>query len=83
MDKSAKFGIQNRVGALYFILMNEVFISLSVIDIFILERSTFLYEVSNGFYRISMYFLSKVLGDLLIMKVISVFIVSLVAYWMI
>ena len=58
-------GVQNRNGALFFIILN---ISLSSIQNIILifpdERPVFLREVNNNMYDVSSYFLGKVVSEL-------------------
>ncbi|XP_065318984.1 broad substrate specificity ATP-binding cassette transporter ABCG2-like [Gordionus sp. m RMFG-2023] len=83
VDNSIKFGLQNRIGALFFILMNQVFGNLSAIELFMKERVLYVHETTNGFYRVSVYFLSKLLCDLIPMRFVPVLLVSIIAYWMI
>jgi ATP-binding cassette subfamily G (WHITE) protein 2 len=42
VDNSCKSGIQNRVGAFFFIVMNYVFGNMSAVDMFIKERALFM-----------------------------------------
>lgn len=76
-------GIQNRIGALFFITTNQCFSSLSSAELFIAERKLFVHEYISGYYRVSVYFLSKILSDILTLRTIPAFIFSCVAYWMI
>ncbi|KAK6187469.1 hypothetical protein SNE40_005491 [Patella caerulea] len=83
IDNSAKSGIQNRVGAFFFIIMNQVFGNLSAIELFIKERSIFIHENVSGFYRVSAYFLAKVFCDVIPMRMIPVAVFSSIVYWMV
>ncbi|KAF5897265.1 ATP-binding cassette sub-family G member 2-like, partial [Clarias magur] len=76
-------GIQNRMGALFFITTNQCFGSLSSAELFITERKLFLHEYVSGYYRVSVYFLCKLLSDILTLRTFPAIIFSSVAYWMI
>ncbi|XP_051517382.1 broad substrate specificity ATP-binding cassette transporter ABCG2 isoform X2 [Myxocyprinus asiaticus] len=76
-------GIQNRMGALFFITTNQCFSSVSSAELFITERKLFVHEYISGYYRVSVYFLSKILSDILTLRTIPAIIFSCVAYWMI
>ncbi|XP_038060930.1 broad substrate specificity ATP-binding cassette transporter ABCG2-like isoform X2 [Patiria miniata] len=76
-------GIQNRVGAFFFLIMNMVFSNLSAVELFIKERVIFVHESASGFYRCSAYFFAKVFCDLLPMRIIPTLIFCAITYWMI
>ncbi|XP_027143374.1 ATP-binding cassette sub-family G member 2 isoform X2 [Larimichthys crocea] len=81
--KNDQSGIQNRSGVLFFISMNQCYRSLSSADLFISERKLFIHEYISGYYRLSVYFLSKILLDILMMRTIPAIIYSCVSYFMI
>uniref|UniRef100_A0A8C7Z450 ATP-binding cassette, sub-family G (WHITE), member 2a n=1 Tax=Oryzias sinensis TaxID=183150 RepID=A0A8C7Z450_9TELE len=81
--KEDQSGIQNRAGALFFIVTNQCFSSLSAAELFITERKLFTHEYISGYYRVSVYFLSKILSDILVMRTIPAIVFSCVAYFMI
>ncbi|XP_029027566.1 broad substrate specificity ATP-binding cassette transporter ABCG2-like [Betta splendens] len=81
--KNDQSGIQNRFGALFFIIVNQCFGSLSSAELFISERKIFTHEYISGYYRLSVYFLSKVLSDILTLRTIPPIVFSCVAYFMI
>nr|XP_022314885.1 ATP-binding cassette sub-family G member 2-like isoform X2 [Crassostrea virginica] len=83
VDDDCKSGIQNRVGAFFFIVMNQVFGNLSAVELFIKERSIFMHENVSGFYRVSAYFFSKIFCDVIPMRLFPVVIFSVVTYYMI
>uniref|UniRef100_A0A3B4WFV5 ATP-binding cassette, sub-family G (WHITE), member 2a n=1 Tax=Seriola lalandi dorsalis TaxID=1841481 RepID=A0A3B4WFV5_SERLL len=76
-------GMQNRFGALFFITVNQCFSSLSSAELFISERKLFIHEYISGYYRLSVYFLSKILSDIITLRTIPAIVFSCVAYFMI
>ncbi|XP_078453675.1 broad substrate specificity ATP-binding cassette transporter ABCG2 isoform X1 [Lampetra planeri] len=76
-------GIQNRVGSLFFITTNQCFSSVSAIELFIREKKIFTHEYISGYYRVSAYFLAKVMSDLIPMRTLPAAVFSIVTYWMI
>ncbi|XP_050952215.1 broad substrate specificity ATP-binding cassette transporter ABCG2 [Labeo rohita] len=79
-------GIQNRMGALFFITTNQCFSTMSSAELFIIEfivLKLFVHEYISGYYRVSVYFLSKILSDVLFLRTIPGIIFSCVIYWMI
>nr|XP_055044667.1 broad substrate specificity ATP-binding cassette transporter ABCG2 isoform X1 [Misgurnus anguillicaudatus]XP_055044668.1 broad substrate specificity ATP-binding cassette transporter ABCG2 isoform X1 [Misgurnus anguillicaudatus] len=75
-------GTQNRMGVLFFITTNQCFSSLSSAELFITERKLFVHEYISGYYRVSVYFLTKILSDILTLRTIPAIIFSCVVYWM-
>ncbi|ESO03399.1 hypothetical protein HELRODRAFT_80591, partial [Helobdella robusta] len=78
-----KGAIQNRTGALFFITLNQIFSNLSSVGLFALERKIFIHESVGGFYRISAYFFSKYLCDLVPMRIVPLIFFSVTVYYMI
>lgn len=76
-------GMQNRFGALFFITVNQCFSSLSSAELFISERKLFIHEYISGYYRLSVYFLCKILSDIITLRTIPAMVFSCVAYFMI
>ncbi|KAM8881912.1 LOW QUALITY PROTEIN: broad substrate specificity ATP-binding cassette transporter ABCG2-like [Synchiropus picturatus] len=76
-------GLQNRMGALFFITVNQCFSSLSAAELFITERKLFIHEYISGYYRLSVYFLTKILSDIITLRTIPAIVFSCVAYFMI
>ncbi|XP_061840191.1 broad substrate specificity ATP-binding cassette transporter ABCG2b [Nerophis lumbriciformis] len=74
--------LQNRSGAFFFLIINMVFGNLSAVELFINERAIFIHENSGGYYRTSVYFLSKVFADLIPNRIIPIFLFSAIAYYM-
>jgi ABC-type multidrug transport system ATPase subunit/ABC-type multidrug transport system permease subunit len=75
-------GIQNRVGLLFFIEILFSFACLSAVDLFLGERVIFRKERANGCYRVSAYYLSKALSDLIPLRIIMPLIFGTIVYWM-
>uniref|UniRef100_A0AAQ6IDH7 ABC transporter domain-containing protein n=1 Tax=Anabas testudineus TaxID=64144 RepID=A0AAQ6IDH7_ANATE len=80
--KDDQSGIQNRMGALFFITINQCFSTVSAAELFIIERKLFVHEYISGYYRVSVYFLSKILSDITLRTITSV-IFSCIVYFMI
>uniref|UniRef100_A0A8D3CHM4 ABC transporter domain-containing protein n=1 Tax=Scophthalmus maximus TaxID=52904 RepID=A0A8D3CHM4_SCOMX len=74
--------LQNRSGAFFFLIINMVFGNLSAVELFINERAIFIHENSSGYYRTSVYFLSKIFADLIPNRIIPIFVFSAIAYYM-
>ncbi|XP_045904151.1 broad substrate specificity ATP-binding cassette transporter ABCG2b isoform X3 [Micropterus dolomieu] len=74
--------LQNRNGAFFFLILNMVFGNLSAVELFINERAIFIHENSSGYYRTSVYFLSKVFADLIPNRIFPIFAFSIIAYYM-
>ncbi|PIK50787.1 putative ATP-binding cassette sub-family G member 2 isoform X2 [Apostichopus japonicus] len=83
LDQSLEYGIQNRIGAFFFLIMQQVFGNMSAIELFIRERNIFVHESASGFYRVSAYFFSKSICDLLPMRTIPSIFYCTITYWMI
>jgi len=73
--------IQNRLGALFFVLTNQSFGMLSGLNLFLQGRNLFNRERASGVYCTSAYFLSKLLVDLPSQIIVPVLFLS-VAYWL-
>lgn len=82
IDDSCKSGLQNRTGAFFFIIMNMVFGNLSAVELFIKNRAIFLHENVSGFYRVSAYYISTILCDVIPMRFLPTLAFSAVVYFM-
>uniref|UniRef100_A0A8C7HVW7 ABC transporter domain-containing protein n=1 Tax=Oncorhynchus kisutch TaxID=8019 RepID=A0A8C7HVW7_ONCKI len=75
--------LQNRSdGSILFLIINMVFGNLSAVELFINERALFIHENSSGYYRTSVYFLSKIFADLIPNRIVPILIFSAIAYYM-
>lgn len=82
-DRTYDNGTKNRLGAVFFIVANQVFLNLSALELFIKERQLFLHEVASGYYTCKIYFICKLLCDILPLRSIPSVLFSLIAYFMI
>lgn len=67
-------GLQNRVGAIFFMIMSMIFSNLGALEIMVNERVLFLHQKANGYYSTGPYFLAAVLCDLVPMRIVPMFI---------
>ncbi|KAK2852334.1 hypothetical protein Q7C36_007535 [Tachysurus vachellii] len=81
--KNDPSGIQNRFGALFFIITNQCFSTLSAAELFITERKLFIHEYTSGYYGVSVYFLSKILSDVITLRTIPAIVFTCIVYFMI
>ncbi|XP_067413255.1 broad substrate specificity ATP-binding cassette transporter ABCG2-like [Emydura macquarii macquarii] len=75
-------GVQNRVGAMFFVTTNQCFSSISAIELFIVEKKIFIHEYISGYYRVSAYFVSKLMADLIPMRTLPSIIFTCIIYFM-
>jgi ATP-binding cassette subfamily G (WHITE) protein 2 len=83
LGHSSKDGIQNRVGALFFIVINMVYSNMSAVELFLKQRVIFMHESVSGYYAVSSYFLAKVVCDMIPLRIIPVAAFSAICYYMI
>ncbi|KAH9814198.1 hypothetical protein DFH28DRAFT_972577 [Melampsora americana] len=74
-------GFQGRMGLFFFILALFGFSSLTTITIFSEERLIFMRERSNGYYSPIAYFVSKVIFDLIPLRIVPPFILGSIIYY--
>uniref|UniRef100_A0A0B6ZBZ1 ABC transporter domain-containing protein n=1 Tax=Arion vulgaris TaxID=1028688 RepID=A0A0B6ZBZ1_9EUPU len=72
---------KDRSGVLFFLIVNQLFFNMAAVDVFIKERSLFMHEHISGFYRVSVYFLVKIIFDILPMRTIPVIITTSIVYY--
>ncbi|XP_053111447.1 broad substrate specificity ATP-binding cassette transporter ABCG2-like isoform X2 [Hemicordylus capensis] len=75
-------GLQNRVGAMFFMTTNQCFSSISAIELFVVEKKIFIHEYISGYYRISAYFFSKLMADLIPMRTVPSIFFTCIVYFM-
>ncbi|KAI3653144.1 hypothetical protein MP228_002569 [Amoeboaphelidium protococcarum] len=76
-------GFQNRLGVFFFILAVFGFSSLSSLEVFSKERALFVRERSAGFYGVGVYFITKIIFDILPLRVIPPVLLGAISYYMI
>ncbi|XP_034296352.1 broad substrate specificity ATP-binding cassette transporter ABCG2-like [Pantherophis guttatus] len=79
--KNDATGIQNRVGALFFLATNQVLNSITTVELFITEKRIFIHEYISGYYRVSAYFFSKIIADMLPMRTLPGIILTSLTYF--
>ncbi|NXL72987.1 ABCG2 protein, partial [Leptocoma aspasia] len=75
-------GLQNRVGAMFFLTTNQCFSSVSALELFVMEKKIFMHEYISGYYRTSVYFIAKLMADLIPMRTMPSIIFTCVVYFM-
>ncbi|CAM4845641.1 unnamed protein product [Rotaria magnacalcarata] len=75
-------GVKNRVGGVFFIIANQVFLNLSALELFIKERVLFAHENASGYYHVITYFLAKIICDIIPLRTIPSLTFSIVVYFM-
>ena len=76
-------GIQNRAGALFFLVMNLTFSNLSAIELFLVERKLFIHERSNNYYVTASYFFAKLFSDFIPLRIVPTLVFGTIVYWMV
>ncbi|XP_070612794.1 broad substrate specificity ATP-binding cassette transporter ABCG2-like isoform X1 [Erythrolamprus reginae] len=79
--KNDATGIQNRIGALFFLATNQVLNSITTVELFITEKRIFIHEYISGYYRVSAYFFSKIIADMLPMRTLPGIILTCLNYF--
>lgn len=75
--------VQNRNGVTFFAIQFLVFSNMGTVELFLVDRRLCFHERSNGYYRTSSYFLAKVVGDLIPLRIIPAFLFGTVLYFMV
>ncbi|KAI9318513.1 P-loop containing nucleoside triphosphate hydrolase protein [Dichotomocladium elegans] len=76
-------GFQNRMGLFFFYEALLGFLCLTSLQVFSNERILFLRERANGYYSPGIYFLSKVLFDIIPLRVVPPLMMGLISYYMV
>ncbi|CAL1544610.1 unnamed protein product [Lymnaea stagnalis] len=81
LGEDPSHAFKDRSGVLFFLIMNQLFFNMSAVEVFINERKIFMHENISGFYRVSVYFLVKVLFDIIPLRMIPVSLLSVIVYF--
>ncbi|KAI9492170.1 half-sized ABC transporter [Zychaea mexicana] len=76
-------GFQNRMGLFFFYEALLGFMCLTSLQVFSNERILFVRERANGYYSPGVYFLSKVLFDIIPLRVVPPLMMGLISYYMV
>nr|CDS26913.1 ATP binding cassette sub family G [Hymenolepis microstoma] len=68
LGSSSEAGLQDRTGLFFFLCLELAYFNGNAVDIFIRDRPKFRHERACGFYRTSMYFLAKLLCEVIPIK---------------
>ncbi|KPI86072.1 putative ATP-binding cassette protein subfamily G member 5 [Leptomonas seymouri] len=74
-------GSLNRAGSVSFLLLVTSFVSLSCLEQLILERKLFNVERENGFYTTCPYLISKIVVDIIPLRIIPAMVLASVIYF--
>ncbi|BFZ05517.1 hypothetical protein BsWGS_08556 [Bradybaena similaris] len=72
---------KDRCGVFFFLVVNQLFFNMAAVDVFIKERRIFIHEHISGFYRVSVYFLVKIIFDIVPMRSVPVLLISGIVYY--
>ncbi|CAF1445398.1 unnamed protein product [Adineta steineri] len=75
-------GVQNRLGAIFFIIVNQIYSTTTALEPLLQERALFIHENVSGYYRVSTFFIAKLICDLLPMRLVPSIIYSIITYFM-
>lgn len=73
-------GFQGRLGLFFFIISLFAFGTLSSLNLFAAERNIFMRERSNGYYSSAVYFVAKVIFDILPLRVLPPLLMGIIIY---
>lgn len=83
IENTIETGVANRMGAIFFIVTNQVMANLSAIELFLKERVLFIHENASGYYHVSTYFIAKLICDLIPLRIVPSILFSTIVYFMI
>ncbi|KAM6177401.1 broad substrate specificity ATP-binding cassette transporter ABCG2-like [Erethizon dorsatum] len=75
--------IQNRTWMFYVVILCHTYSCLSAMELFLEEKQLFMHEYVSGYYRVSSYFLGKLLSDLVPRRLLQSFIFTCILYIMV
>ncbi|CAF2508741.1 unnamed protein product [Rotaria sp. Silwood2] len=81
IEATIETGVQNRLGVIFFIIINQIYSTTTALEPLIQERALFIHNAS-GYYRVSTFFMAKLICDLLPMRFIPSIIFSVITYFM-
>ncbi|KAK6979228.1 ATP-binding cassette sub-family G member 2-like isoform X1, partial [Biomphalaria glabrata] len=81
LNEDPNKAFQDRAGVLFFLVNNHVFTNVSALGVFIHGRKLFMHENIGGFYRVSVFFLVKIVLDIIPLRMIPVIIFSGIVYF--
>jgi len=82
MDLKFPSALQNRAGLFFFYITAQIMTNLSALQIFINDRNLYRHESASGYYRASVYFLSRVFVDLIPNRLLPILTQAAIMYFM-
>jgi len=82
MDTKYPQALQNRAGFFFFYITSQIMTNLSALQIFINDRNLYRHESASGYYRASVYFISRVFVDLIPNRLIPILVQASFMYFM-
>lgn len=74
--------LRDRTGCIFFCIINFMFGNLGGIEMFLAERLIFMHEKASGYYHTSSYYVSKLLCDMIPVRVVPTIIFATTVYFM-
>lgn len=81
LGESTDRDFSDREGVLFFLIMNQLFFNMSAVEVFINERKLFMHENMSGFYRVSSYFIVKLVFDIVPLRMVPAILMSCIVYF--
>ncbi|CAL1544612.1 unnamed protein product, partial [Lymnaea stagnalis] len=81
LGEDPSHAFKDRSGVLFFLIINQLFINITAVEVFLQERKLFMHETVSGFYRVSVYFMVKVIFDIIPLRMIPAVILSVIVYF--
>ncbi|CAF2052795.1 unnamed protein product [Rotaria magnacalcarata] len=82
LEKSIDPGIQNRLGAIFFMVVSQTLGTITSLEPLIKKRVSYIHKTISAYYRTTTFFIVKVICDVLSMRIVSSILFSLIAYCM-
>ncbi|CAF3299285.1 unnamed protein product [Rotaria socialis] len=82
LEKTVEPGVYNRFGAIFFIISCQVLGATSALEPLIKERALFIHENVSGYYRVSSFFLAKIIVDLPLVHIIPSMIYTIITFFL-
>ncbi|UJR24825.1 hypothetical protein I4U23_006199 [Adineta vaga] len=80
LERTIDPGVYNRFGAIFFIISCQALGAISALEPLIKERALFIHEHVSGYYRVSSFFLAKLIIDLPLVHIIPCLIYATITY---
>lgn len=74
--------LRDRTGCIFFCIINFMFGNLGGIEMFLQERLIFMHEKASGYYHTSSYYVSKLLCDMIPVRVVPTIVFATTVYFM-